>query len=167
MRRFPKRIIKPVGSVLVLGVLYALAIQPALDFIPSLNITIINLGLIAAVVVLTISVSIAVITLVQKLGSCIDSKIIRNAYIVIFAVGGMSLILLFIFRFLPTSNYADMGILFQIAGFVMYLNPFKKHIVAFLVKDDPKSEKYDIATTATAIILVIMGLLMQLSYWNF
>ena len=69
MRRFPKRIIKPVGSVLVLGVLYALAIQPALDFIPSLNITIINLGLIAAVVVLTISVSIAVITLVQKLGS--------------------------------------------------------------------------------------------------
>ena len=63
----------------------------------------------------------------------------------------------------PEINSNDMGIILQIVGFVIYL-PSIRRFLSCLVGEDNQLKTNDQTIKTTAISLIVIGLLLQLSF---
>lgn len=63
-------------------------------------------------------------------------------------------------------NDNDLGIILEITGFFIVLNPFKKSLLFFIKSDDDIFVNHELITKTTAVILVAAGLILQLSYFS-
>ena len=61
----------------------------------------------------------------------------------------------------------DLGIGFEIVGFLIFLSPIKEYFQKWITEDsDDKFVYYDIIRKTTAVTLVMLGLLYQLSHFS-
>ena len=181
MRQRVKRIATVSGLIVLLGIFYVLAAAPIFDFIPSFDIQ--NVEVSAIVPFLTPFLAyIGIIKFVKYPIRFITSNRILGAYAIAFTAGGVFFMIQYALIISSTISNNDMGIVLEIIGFVIYLNPLKKHVVKLLMDDDEEEEEeneeekkkkeekkyeiYDLVTTTTAIMLVLVGLTLQLSYFN-
>ena len=61
-------------------------------------------------------------------------------------------------------NYNDRGIVLEMIGFFIYLNPISKFLTNFLTTENEVDHRLMIQTTA--IVLVLFGLILQFSYFS-
>ncbi len=61
-------------------------------------------------------------------------------------------------------NYNDRGIVLEMIGFFIYLNPVSKYLTNFITTENEVDHRLMIRTTA--IVLVLSGLILQFSYFT-
>ena len=66
--------------------------------------------------------------------------------------------------FITDINNSDRGIIFEIVGFIIYLTPVHKILLGH-VKEDELLKNNDEIIKTSAITLVVIGLLLQLSFF--
>ena len=66
--------------------------------------------------------------------------------------------------FITDINNSDRGIIFEIVGFIIYLTPVHKILLGH-VKEDELLDSNDEIIKTSAITLVVIGLLLQLSFF--
>ena len=62
-------------------------------------------------------------------------------------------------------NNSDRGIIFEIVGFIIYLTPINKILLRY-IKEDQLLNNNDVIIKTSAITLVVIGLLLQLSFFS-
>ena len=66
--------------------------------------------------------------------------------------------------FITDINNSDRGIIFEIVGFIIYLTPVQKILLGYVKEDELLNNNNEIIKTS-AITLVVIGLLLQLSFF--
>ena len=62
---------------------------------------------------------------------------------------------------------SDKGVIFEIIGFIVYLTPVKKYLATMIKHNDNENEEhYEKLIKNVAVVLIIFGLLLQLSTYN-
>ena len=166
MRWFVKRIIIPVGLVSVLIFVYREIAESVLPFLQSFDITSVSVDIIVILFFL-FGISLGILIAIQGIGQFVASYRQRQMYAMTLTVGMTLLLIKIVFFLFTSTDNADMGIIFEIVGFMLYLNPFKKRMMV-LTKghNNIQNEINDVATNTFAITFVFVGLIMQLSYLN-
>ena len=76
-------------------------------------------------------------------------------------------IILFMWNFMNIElNYNDQGIILEIMGFFIYLSPVRDYIQKSLDKEDLKNIDSQFIIKTTAIGFVLIGLVLQFSYFS-
>ena len=95
---------------------------------------------------------------------CITKKhIVRNDVIICGAACCSIIVIIFTCIADPNTNKAELGILFEIIGFIIYLTPVTKYL-SRVIKDTEDKINNDLIVKTSAVIFVILGLFLQLLY---
>ncbi len=98
-----------------------------------------------------------------KIEHVTKKHIIRND-VIISGTACCSIIgIIFICNADPNTNKAELGILFEIIGFIIYLTPVTKYL-SKVIKDTEDKINNDLIVKTSAVIFVISGLFLQLLY---
>ena len=89
--------------------------------------------------------------------------IIRNDVIICGAACCSIIVIIWICIADPDTNKAELGILFEIIGFIIYLTPVTKYL-SKVIKDTEDKINNDLIVKTSAVIFVISGLFLQLLY---
>ena len=89
--------------------------------------------------------------------------IIRNDVIICGAACCSIIVIIFTCIADPNTNKAELGILFEIIGFIIYLTPVTKYL-SRVIKDTEDKINNDLIVKTSAVIFVILGLFLQLLY---
>ena len=166
MRWFVKRIIKPVGLISVLILTYWYIVEPVLPLLQSFEIMRIHVDIVIMLGFLFV-LYIGIIAAMQGICQFVTSYKQRQMYAVALTVGMTLLLINIVFLPFTFIDGADMGIIFEIVGFTIYLNPFRERMMILTRgHNDIQNEINDVATKTSAITFVLAGLIMQLSYLN-
>ena len=166
IRWFVKRVIIPTGLVSVLIFVYWKVAEPALPFLQSFDIMSVNVDIIV-ILFLLIGLYVGILIAIQGIGQFVTSYRLRQMYSMTLTVGMTLLLVQIVFSTFILIDSVDIGIIFEIAGFMIYLNPFRERMMILTRGHNHiHDEINDVATKTSAIMFVLVGLVMQLSYLN-
>lgn len=94
------------------------------------------------------------------------NRFIIQIFTIVTTLAGLLMLLRFLDVYNIDLNYNDQGILLEIIGFFIYLNPINRYLTNILVSEDDEDVEHSTITKTTAIGLVLIGLTMQFSYFS-
>ena len=98
-----------------------------------------------------------------KIEHVTKKHIIRNDVIISCTACCSIMGIIFICNADPSTNKAELGIIFEIIGFIIYLTPVTKYL-SKVIKDTEDKINNDLIVKTSAVIFVISGLFLQLLY---
>ena len=100
-------------------------------------------------------------TFLEQIQRITDKKCIHQGLIIITTFFAVMMAIFLTTIFGSEINPSNFGILYELMGFFIFLIPKNQFLIKFIQID---SKQYDLAIRTTAIVLISLGLLLQISH---
>ncbi len=104
--------------------------------------------------------------LLSSFNSQIKNKSVIKILTISIVISGLIIITKYFGLYESGLNHNDQGIMFEMIGFFIYLNPINRHITNFLIEKNDEGIDHQLILKTTAVGLVLIGLILQFSYFN-